>query len=139
MSMTRTESQYVTVMCPVCNTEPIQFLVMLSGGGVWNAAPGARTGTHNARKRVGDHTAEVTGRPDRYGASVPSEMVGKRGAVDLVCRRCGFSRPVKIARLHEEAKRAHGKGLHRITVTPRGDFEEVIDVGATRGRRPRSE
>jgi len=135
----RSEPHYIAVMCPRCEHEPLQYLLVLPDGRVWTQAPGARTGTYNARGHQVDQSAE--GIPlDRYAPNQPSVEVGRKGAIEFACRRCGFDRPVGRASIQDKAREAAASGLDRLTVTPRGELLLEAELGHVhRRRRPRRE
>jgi hypothetical protein len=137
----RSEPHEVTVMCPDCNgpRQPLQYLLVLPDGRVMTQAPGARTGTHNARGHQVDRTGE--GIPlDRYTPNQPSEEVGRKGAIEFNCQRCGFTRQVGRASIEDKARKAAASGLDRITVTARGELLLEAGLGqAHRRRYPRPE
>ena len=133
----RPEPRFVTVMCPQCVEPncPLQYLVVLPDGRVWTQAPGARTGTHNARGHQVDQRAERIPL-DRYAFNRPSVEVGRKGAIELTCQRCGFTRPVGRASIEDKAKEAAASGLDRLTVTPRGELLLEAALGQVHRRRP---
>jgi hypothetical protein len=120
--------RFIALMCPYCPAEPMLYMRVITDDRVFLNSPSPRTGTQNT---IDDPTyvgPKDVDRGRRSPLEREVETVGSRGAVRLVCGRCGLARIMKRARIESEARKAAKQGLRRITLNHDGDFEAVVKV-----------